>query len=704
MKSTIAMFERTIVFVCLLSTLGCESEKADAGLVCSSELCLDREPPEDPKQTEQIGRCADHDPLRRAYFGETHIHTNRSLDAIALSGDTRLSASRVLSPEDSYRYARGEPVEIPTTLDGSPTETIQIERPLDFASVTDHAEFLGVAPMCFDPSSAAYDSTECENIRVPEGAPQGGGVLGGGSGPFFGLAGTSLTHHPICGDEGEDCLRYADPVWEEIQQAAESAYDRTDACSFATLVGYEWSLSPLGDNLHRNVFFRNEVVPARPISVNEAGNPPALWAELQKQCIGTDTACDVLAIPHNANRSQGRAFADDKNLSVQFFVSEPIDKAYAMERQRMEPLVEVYQVKGSSECNTMLSSDEECGFDSGIVAGFIAATTPPVETSFVRNALGLGLEHLAKLGVNPFQFGLIAATDAHNGRAGGAILDEVLAEERELSQDFSMNNMPNNSGGLAGVWAEENSREAIFVAMRRREAFGTSGPRIKPRFFSAWDLPASACDDPLAAIENAYDVGVPMGGKLSAPPNQTSVPQFLVMAEADVGAPVRGTVPLAAIQIIKVWLEDGAYQERVYDVAGEVSKTHTVDPLTCESTAPANAPLELCSVWTDPDFDPSQHATYYARVLEHSTCRHSTLTCNAGFDCDNPTTGADFACCNPRFGFERSICEADPPDCSDAASVPNSQRACCLPIVEPLVRQRAWTSPIWYEALATDAE
>lgn len=691
MKRTIAMFERTIVFVCLLSTLGCESKKADSE-------------PNDPKQTEEIGRCADHDPLRRAYFGETHIHTNRSLDSIALIGDTRLSASRVLSPEDSYRYAKGEPVQIPTTLDGSPTETIQIERPLDFASVTDHAEFLGVAPMCNDPMSAAYEDELCENIRVPEGAPQTGGVTGGGSGPFFITVGSSLTPNPLCGDEGEDCLRYADPVWEEIQQVAESAYDRTDACSFTTLVGYEWSLSPFGENLHRNVFFRNEVVPARPISVYEASNPPALWAELRTQCIDTDTACDVLAIPHNANRSQGRAFADDKNLSIDF-VSEPMDKAYAMERQRMEPLVEVYQIKGSSECNTMLSSDEECGFDSGVVAGFLSGIAPPAETSFVRNALGLGLEHLTKLGANPFQFGLIAATDAHNGRTGGAILDEVLAEERELSQDFSMNSMPNNSGGLAGVWAEENSREAIFVAMRRRETFGTSGPRITPRFFSAWDLPATACDDPLASIKNAYEVGVPMGGKLSAPPNQTSVPQFLVMAEADVGAPVRGTIPLAAIQIIKVWLEDGAYQERVYDVAGEVSETHTVDPLTCESTAPANAPLELCSVWTDPDFDPSQHAVYYARVLEHSTCRHSTLTCNqADSDCENPTTTADAWCCNPRFGFDRSICEADPPDCSDAGSVPNSQRACCLPIVEPLVRQRAWTSPIWYEALATDTQ
>ena len=176
------------------------------------------------------------------------------------------------------------------------------------------------------------------------------------------------------------------------------------------------------------------------------------------------------------------------------------------------------------------------------------------------------------------------------------------------------------------------------------------------------------------------------------------------MAEADVGAPVRGTVPLSAIQIIKVWLQDGAYQERVYDVAGEVAGTHTVDPETCESTAPANAPLELCSVWNDPDFDPSQHAVYYARVLEHSTCRHSTRVCNnADFDCDDQTSILDQVCCNPRFGFDRSICEADPPDCADPDSVPEAQANCCLAETEPFVRQRAWTSPIWYEALAPDA-
>ena len=690
MKKRTANFPSTIVVACLVAALGCGKKKAEPE-------------PKDPKQVEEIGRCADHDPLRRAYFGETHIHTNRSLDAIALVGESRLSASRVLSPEDSYRYARGEPVEIPTTLAATPTETIQIERPLDFASVTDHAEFLGVAPMCNDPMSAAYGDELCENVRVPENAPQSGGILGGGYGPFSVTIGSTLMHHPLCGENGAICLRYADSVWEEIQQANESHYDRTDACSFTTLVGYEWTLSPLGDNLHRNVFFRNEVVPARPISVNEAGHPPALWAALRKDCIDTDTACDVLVIPHNSNLSQGRTFANDKNLELSL-ESEPIDKAYAMERQRMEPLVEMYQVKGSAECHAMLSSDEECGFDSGVPRGFLGGAVAPTDSAFVRNALGLGLEHLAKLGANPFQFGMIAATDEHNGRAGGAVLDEVFAAGDELPGpvNFATLDMANNSGGLAGVWAEENSREAIFVAMRRRETFGTSGPRIQPRFFSAWDLPATACDDPLAAIKNAYEVGVPMGGKLGEIPNQSSVPQFLVMAEADVGAPIRGTVPLAAIQIIKVWLQDGAYQERVYDVVGEVAETHTVNPATCESTAPANAPLELCSVWTDPDFDPSQHAVYYARVLEHSTCRHSTLVCNnADFDCDDQATTIDQVCCNPRFGFDRSVCETDAPDCSDPGSVPDAQTACCLPIVEPLVRQRAWTSPIWYEALAS---
>lgn len=657
-----------------------------------------------PKRIEEVGRCADYDPLKRAYFGETHIHTNRSLDSIALVGSTQLSASRVLNPEQSYRYAKGEPVEIPVSLEGPETETITIERPLHFAMIADHAEYLGVAGLCGDPNEAAYDETLCYNVRVPEDAPQTGGVTGGGSGPFFAYtSGYAYERHPICGENGEDCLPYADDVWTEIQQASEVMYDRTDACTFTTLVGYEWTLTPLGDNLHRNVVFRNDVVPARPLSVVEAKTPPALWQALRDECIDTASDCDAFAIPHNSNRSAGRQFANDQNLTT-VFGAEPvatIDAEYALERQSMEPLNEMYQYKGSSECNIELSADEECGFDAGAVRGFVGATTPPVPESFARNALGLGLEHLENLGVNPFKFGMIAATDSHDGRAGGALYDEIYAAQRVTQGSVRNNEMANNSGGIAGVWATENSRESIFDAMRSKETFGTSGPRILPRFFGSWGFPATACEDPVAAIQNAYEVGVPMGGDLPEAPAPGTAPQFLVMAEADVDAPVRGTVPLTAIQIVKVERENGEYREQVFTVAGEVAETHTVDPVTCESTAPQDAPLELCAVWTDPDFDPSEHAVYYARVLEHSTCRHSTLVCNeVGFDCENQTTSYDEVCCNPRFGFDNSLCEPDPPDCSNPSSVPTSQRACCLPAVEPLSRHRAWTSPIWYSASA----
>jgi hypothetical protein len=173
------------------------------------------------------------------------------------------------------------------------------------------------------------------------------------------------------------------------------------------------------------------------------------------------------------------------------------------------------------------------------------------------------------------------------------------------------------------------------------------------------------------------------------------------MAESDFDAPIRGTVPLAAIQVIKLWLQDGAYQERVYDVAGEVSNTHTVDPQTCAPTAPANAPTELCAVWSDPDFDPAEHPLYYVRVLEHSTCRWSTLVCVAqDYDCDNPTRPIDEACCSPSFGLNRAQCDTAQPDCSDPDALDEGLRECCELPVDPYVRQRAWTSPISYQAPA----
>lgn len=610
--------------------------------------CADDDPPAADPKLEELGRCAHYDPLRQPFFGDTHVHTQLSLDA-------NLQGNR-LSPVDAYRFARGEEVGVqPYDAAGNPMRRLQLDRPLDFVALSDHAEFLGLVRSCLDPASPGYDSDTCRDYRSEPDvaflrlnarltAPQG-----------------DADRPAPCDLEGGGCPDAELGAWQEIQDAAEAAYDRTDACTFTSFVAYEWSGSPGALNLHRNVIFRNHRVPEQPTSYFDENHEDGLWRQLRDRCTDAATGCDALAIPHNSNLSSGLMFETiDED-------GQPFDAAHAELRARFEPLVEIFQHKGDSECLPGTpAADELCDFEKMPYSDLAAAnlgsnSDAPRESDFVRYALGEGIRLARSLGINPFQYGIIASTDTHLGTPGATDERGFLGHGGAglTVRDALPPGLPDrawfNPGGLAVLWAEENSREALFEAMRRREAYGTSGTRIVLRTFGGWDYPADACER-TDLVELGYDGGVPMGGDL--PPTAGEAPRFIVSALRDpVGA------PLSHVQVIKGWLEDEQIRWQVFDVAGDPLSGADVDPATCEPSGPgADA---LCAVWTDPAFDPETPALYYVRALENPTCRWQAYLCNdAGVDCNDPSTVTE--------GFE----------------------GCCT--WDPKQRERAWSSPIWY--------
>ncbi|HZF54450.1 MAG TPA: DUF3604 domain-containing protein [Polyangiaceae bacterium] len=608
--------------------------------------------------------CADRDPLRRAFFGDLHVHTALSFDAWTY--DVRAT------PADAYRFARGETIHLPPLdASGAPTVPVRLKRPLDFAAVTDHSEYLGETSLCTTPGSPAYHSPTCQNYRPPLSSLI---ELGVGTDP--------PVRSPICGEGAAACLEAAAPVWNRITEAAESAYDRSSACSFTTFIGYEYTLSPLATNLHRNVIFRNARALPAPITLYDAPRPLDLWTRLRAECNSAGTGCEAIAIPHNSNVSNGRMFrveypgaggADD-------------ERRQAALRAQMEPLVEIFQHKGDSECINGLPSnpgapDEFCDFEKaqlppmddcgpdGKGTGGLAGLGCTSWRDFVRGALLNGLLEEARIGINPYKLGILASTDTHNGTPGavdegsfrGHLGRADNTPETLLGGDnFSGSALLVNPGGLAGVWAEENSRDAIFDALKRREVFGTSGPRITVRLFAGWKYPDNLCANP-KMVEEGYSGGVPMGGDL--PPRRPEIeaggPKIVVAAMRDPGTPDAPGAKLQRLQVVKLWIDaSGAPREQVVDIGGDPKNGATVDPVTCAPAGPGAD--SLCAVWTDPAFDPARSAVYYARVIENPTCRFTTVICNSlapeermKLHCDDGT-------------FPKTI------------------------------QERAWSSPVWY--------
>ena len=621
------------------------------------------------QRTETRQPCASSNPLRNPYFGDLHIHTRFSADAYIFG--TRVG------PRDAYAFARGATIPIVDEMEAA-TRSATIDRPLDFMAVTDHAEFFGEVDLCATPGSAVYDVMLCQLLRLVETTPDEEFTS---TVQWLFLVGipNPPTNHAFCSMPGVDCDASAVSVWQEMQAAAEEAYDRTDACTFTSFIGFEHTPSPLGRHRHRNVIFRNHHVP--PIALShldtlEGGVPQGLWSAIDAQCTGAGTGCDAVIIPHNPNLSGGEQFID------------PVDAADALRRQTFEPLVEIHQIKGNSECRFdrlagvgVGTSDELCTFEQDTVShqGPDAVDPIPIgdypRRNLVRSTLEDGLAFEQTLGVNPFRLGFVGSTDTHDSN-GGDVAESgwVGAQGRNDGSPAALirSNLRTNPGGLTVAWAEENSRDAVFSAFRRRETYATSGTRPIVRFF-AGALDGVTCGAP-DFVERAYATGTAMGGGIGLVRGKAS-PRFAVWAIKD-AAP--GDVDLQRVQIVKGWVDaSGNTQERVVDVAGNAANGASVDPTTCTPTGSGAA--ELCAVWEDPNFDPSERAFYYARVLENPVCRWSTLVCKQN--------GVDpFAA-----------------DCAaQAAAAPAAFADCCLaagnadPFLSPTVQERAWTSPIWY--------
>ncbi|MEE3328345.1 MAG: DUF3604 domain-containing protein [Myxococcota bacterium] len=619
--------------------------------------------------------------MRQAFFGDLHVHTALSSDA--WNYDVRAR------PRDAYAYAFGREILLPPNdASGRGTRPARIDRPLDFTAVTDHAEFLGETALCADPKSPVYESESCVGIRESQTPLDNPNLI-----KMFLPSPSRQTD--ICGEQGEICREAEMGMWEETIAAAQEWNDTSEECERTTFIAFEYSSLRMGSNLHRNVIFKNDRVLSRPVSYMDVQREWGLWKILDQACAQSGTGCDALSIPHNSNISNGRMFAVDYPGTDGL----EEERARASLRARMEPLVEIMQHKGDSECRISMPGigggpDEACGFekfenirhvdDEGrseepdLCWDFMADTLPKLgpgacmnHSNYVRYVLTEGLAEEERLGVNPFKLGIMASTDTHNAMAGGVSekgwpghlgLADDTPEKRLAEKAGTMAGMAYNPGGLVGVWAEENSRSSIFGALKRREVFGTSGPRIQTRLFGGWDYP----DDLCAAqdrLEIADRTGVPMGADLP-PATAGDGPVFVALALADPGTAKAPGQDLQRIQIIKGWVEAGELHQRVFDVAGEENGAG-VDPKTCESRG--QGARELCGVFRDPDFDPATGAVYYARVLENPSCRHSAHEC-------------------ARLAPE------------------NRPSGCEHRVMEEIQQERAWTSPIWYAPNAVEVE
>ena len=634
--------------------------------------------------SEERAACANRDAERQVFWGELHVHSRLSMDAYLW--DVRGG------PDDTYRFAKGEEIRFPPLDEtGAPTIPARLERPLDFAALTDHASYQGEVSLCTTPGSEIYDSAGCQVFRgeIPVEDTTGFGQFAARMGSIGGAADQQnlvpMRNATLCGEDGRTCKDAMRAVWEEQQAAAERHYDRTPQCAFTTFHGYEYTATPGLAKVHHNVIFRNAAVPRAPLPWVDIPDVYDLWQGLEEQCLDAGTGCDVITIPHNSNLSNGNMFAvTGKDLPLED------QRARATLRRDVERLVEVTQIKGDSECRNgmyqvMGAPDEFCDYEhwlwrepetpdceEGTGIGALMGQGCVSRNDYVRYALLEGQREQARIGVNPYKLGFIAATDAHNANPGDAEEysfqgwngNSMATPEQRLTYvpgvPSAASSLASNPGGLAAVWAEENSRDSLFDAMKRRETFSTSGPRMTARFFGGWDYPAELCaNDDL--VEQGYAGGVPMGGDLPPAPEGAAAPVFVVSTLRDPGVPEHPGGLLQRAQVVKGWVDaEGRYHQAVYDVAGGDSDA-SVDTNTCEVSGSGHD--SLCAVWRDPDFDASRRAVYYLRVLENPSCRWNQRQCIALPEDERPN-------------------------------------GCTHPDVPRVIQERLLTSPIWYEGPA----
>jgi hypothetical protein len=536
---------------------------------------------------------------RKALFGELHIHTQWSFDAYYMS--TRRT------PDDAYEFAKGKPMK------HSNGQTYQLSRPLDFMAVTDHGMFMGVFAMIAD---SAHPLS-----KLPIRDKVISGVLQTGSEAFGEMIRAHRAGTPM---EGTDSTETRMEAWDYTIAAANR---HNDPGKFTAFIAYEWTSTPDGQNLHRNVIFKGDTAP--PIYTRlESQNPEDLWTWMD---VIRGDGHDVLAIPHNVNLSDGRAFEREDSFD------NPFTQEYADTRNRNEPLVEVSQIKGTSEAHPALSPNDEFA-DFELHERYVAVNKPITnfKGSYVRDAYRSGLEIQDSQGFNPYRFGLIAASDSHSGivpseenNYSGPRVSGPTPQDAARQRLGSLRSRQFGSSGLAGVWSKDNTRESIFESLRRKETWGTTGTRMQVRFFGGFDM---AGIEPSEAgwIDAAYDKGVPMGGELKAA-DGAGAPTFVLWAIKD-----PESANLDRIQIVKGWSEDGLSQERVFDALW--SGNRAKDPQTGKVPAVGNTvnletleysnsigTVELKGTWTDPDFDPNRNAFYYVRVLEIPTPRWSSF-------------------------------------------------------------------------------
>jgi hypothetical protein len=573
-------------------------------------------------------------PLKNVYFGEQHLHTSASPDAFAVG--TRGTW------EDAYKWALGQEVKLSTT-----GETMKKSTPYDFVAITDHAEYFGVMPEMLNPKNPLSKSDLGKRLQKNDPTAINtilASIITSTADPEF------VKPELLRGN------------WAKYVEVA-NKYNAPG--KFTALLGFEWTSIPNGRNMHRNVFWRNDTGPKVPFSAFDSYFPRDLWTYQQAQ---REAGNENFAIPHNGNVSDGWMYSPNE------FLGGPMDARYAKRQALNEPLTEIIQTKGSSDTHPVLSPNDEFA-EFELFPNMINVGQPSqIKYGYVRQGLVEGMILEEKLGTNPFKMGIVSGADSHsaysnneefNFRGSHGATDDT--PQKRLNPAMSPTGEPGAIVGTAGataVWAEENTRASIFDAMKRKETYGTSGTLIRLRFFGGWGYPQNLVQDS-EFVAKAYAGGVPMGGDLPAKPARAKAPTFAVWALKD---PESGN--LDRVQIIKGFINKwGRTDEKIYDVA--VSDGRKADPKTGKIPPVGNSvdvkkatytndigDSQLAAVWTDADFDPTQRAVYYVRVLEIPTPRWSTY---------------------------------------DAArnNLPLSE------LVPTTLQERAWSSPIWYTPAVT---